>query len=113
MDRIQTLSSIMQRACDRLYRGNGHELAVESRERIAQYLEEDPRLAVLRSENFARHFWGIKLIAFSHTGATPPSSLLYQEITEAMLDAWKPHYAALQATVDPIAYIVANSEDMK
>jgi len=84
--------------CD--YDGPGKNWHCWPDENLAEVIARGEHLPVLRSPEFARKFWHLKL-----TGGTmtQPRDLITNRIT-ADLDRWKEHHTAIQ-NVDPLEYL--------
>src|SRR3989442_10718027 len=82
------------------YRGPGQNWYHLPTPKLTEIIDRGEHVPVLRSPEFARSFWHPQFTAYTFAGSSPPADLPYQKLSDAGLDRWKEHHAAIQS-VEP------------
>ncbi len=107
-DKSAMLKDVMVHAYASHYRGEGHLWGYDPTT-LADAIESGAYLRVLRSEEFCRSYWRIRIVVQQVPTGSTGTGLVPQHVSEDEIVAWERHHAKLQTEADPLTYCFVNA----
>jgi hypothetical protein len=111
MTQAEKLRDVVKHAFEMHYRGEGHGWGMHKHpEKIQEAYDTGDWNRVLRSQEFCRHFWAVRLFAQTLVPSVEPT---IQSVSEREATAWQRQHAAIQAVDNPIDYCYEHANDLQ